>query len=273
MLTVPVGPDRERAVRATRFWFELCAGRLTGPVDALPADATVEVGVKLDPPEGITGTPWEWDAPYSPAAWAELLQRIDPMPDFASYEAWTDSTVLFGVSMWATAGFAELHSTIADGVPDEVILATAREVAEMAAPVAAAVAIDSKFLTSPLEVALRRYGSGVSEAVTFLRNYGWLTVLSNEMAERVGGGARLHGSGAFVQAQPLRAGGWWLLATRTWEEYGPEQANRLFELLAPLLPPGKPRLSEFRPVTMGGLPLSIKHPNVVAERDAREITG
>ncbi|RSM38559.1 hypothetical protein DMB66_58910 [Actinoplanes sp. ATCC 53533] len=28
MLTLPVGPDRERAVRAARLWFELCAARL-----------------------------------------------------------------------------------------------------------------------------------------------------------------------------------------------------------------------------------------------------
>jgi hypothetical protein len=113
----------------------------------------------------------------------------------------------------------------------------------------------------------------VPEAGAFLRNYGWLTVLGDEMAERVGGGDRLRASGAFVEVEPLAAGGWWLLATETWDEFGPVQASRLFELLAPVLPPGKPKLSEFRPVTMGGPPVLITLPNVLAERDPREITG
>jgi hypothetical protein len=100
-----------------------------------------------------------------------------------------------------------------------------------------------------------------------------VTVLGDEMVERVGGADRLRASGAFVEVEPLAAGGWWLLATETWEEFGPVQANRLFELLAPVLPPGKPKLSEFRPVTMGGPPVLITLPNVLAERDPREITG
>lgn len=99
MLTVPtgpdrVGPDRERAVRVTRSWFELCAERLLGSsgafvrtTDPLPEWVTAEVGVKLRAPAGTMGTPWQWDVPYSPGAWAELLRRLDPLPDYASYEA------------------------------------------------------------------------------------------------------------------------------------------------------------------------------------------
>ena len=78
------------------------------------------------------------------------------------------------------------------------------------------------------------------------------------MAERVGGGDRLRVSGAFVEAEPLAVGGWWLLATKTWDEYGPAQANRLFELLAPV-PPGRP---EPAPAA-----------NALAARDPRELTG
>jgi hypothetical protein len=225
---------------------------------------TAQVGVKLRPPVGTTGTPWRWDMPYSPAAWAELLSRLDPLPDFASFEAWIDSDVLFGVSMSAVDGFAELYCDVADGLigdppGEQRVLATVREVAETAAPVAAAVAVEATFLTTPLERALTRFGVGLPEAGMLLRNYGWLTVLGDEMAERVGGGDRLRASGAFVEVERLAAGGWWLLATKTWDEYGPEQANRLFELLAPVLPPGRP---EPAPAA-----------NAVAMRDARELTG
>jgi hypothetical protein len=270
MLTVPVGPDRQRAVRATRSWFELCAERLLGSpgtfvrtTDPLPEWMTAQVGVKLEPPAGMTGAPWRWDSPYSPAAWAELLRRLNPLPDYVGYEARTDTDVLFAVSMSAVDGFAELYSTCADSLLDDPageqrILATVRELAETAAPVAAAVAAEATFLTTPLERALTRFGVGLPEAGTLLRNYGWLTVLGDEMAERVGGD-RLRASGAFVEAERLAAGGWWLLATKTWDEYGPEQANRLFELLAPVLPPGRP---EPAPAA-----------NAVAMRDARELTG
>jgi hypothetical protein len=242
MLTVPVGPDRERAVRATRSWFEACAERLAGTTDPLPEDARAEVGIKIRPPAGTTGTPWRWDAPYSAASWAELLGRLDPLPSYAACEAWTDSDVQFTVAMSAVDGFAELFSTVAAGRVDDPagerrVLATLREVAETAAPVAAAVTTEATFLTTALERALDRYGSGLPEAGTFLRNYGWLTVLGDEMADRLGGGDRLRASGAFVEVAPLAAGGWWLLATNTWDEYGPERASRLFEVLAPVLPP------------------------------------
>ncbi|WP_146766135.1 hypothetical protein [Micromonospora saelicesensis] len=100
-----------------------------------------------------------------------------------------------------------------------------------------------------------------------------LTVLSDEMAEQVGGVDRLRASHAFVEVEPLAAGSWWLLATETWDEYGPEQANRLFELLAPVLPAGRPEVTQWRFPTIADPPVLVTLPNLVAERDPREITG
>ncbi|WP_433353268.1 hypothetical protein ACQPYV_22495 [Micromonospora saelicesensis] len=100
-----------------------------------------------------------------------------------------------------------------------------------------------------------------------------LTVLSDEMAEQVGAVDRLRASHAFVEVEPLAAGSWWLLATETWEEYGPEQANRLFELLAPVLPAGRPEMTQWRFPTIADPPVLVTLPNLVAERDPREITG
>ncbi|SCF46493.1 hypothetical protein GA0070216_1201, partial [Micromonospora matsumotoense] len=82
--------------------------------------------------------------------------------------------------------------------------------------------------------------------------------------------ARLRDSGAFVEAERLAQGSCWLLATKTWDEYGPEHADRLFELFAPVLPPGKPQLREFKSIVMGEPPEWHVLPNFVAERDPRE---
>jgi hypothetical protein len=290
-LTIPAEPDREGTGRATRRWFEVCADRLVGefgslvratPQDRLvfvaegPDEIKAQVTTVIDPPGGYDGEPWEWDVVYSAAAWRELLGRLEGLPDLGAWEAETASVdgPKLSVTMMKQGAFVELGSSIGDTqvADSRLLLATVREVAEVSAPVAVAFAEQWTPMTTPLELALNRYAGAVEEAGVFLRNYGWLTILSDEMADRLGGFARLRDSGAFVEAERLAHGSCWLLATQTWEEYGMEQANQLFELLAPLLPPGKPQLREFKSVVMGGTPRWHTLPNVVAERDPQELT-
>ena len=292
MLVLPVEPDRERAGAAARLWFELCSARLLGELGAaVRAEASGRqggfgalVGTTLYPPDGYQGSPGEWDAEYSPRAWAELLRRAVTLPDNTVFEAYTlDGRGERGrpwvVGSEVGSGFAELSSDVDDALANDaagqqLIRATVREVAEIGAPVAVAVSEQLGRSQTPLERALQRSVTKRAEAASVLRNYGWLTVLNEEMTDRVGGLSRLRAGGAFVEAEPLAAGGTWLVATETWDEYGPEQANRLFELLAPVLPPGKPSLTQFgAPLTPGGPQLRIELPNVVAERDPREVIG
>ncbi|MEU8377468.1 hypothetical protein AB0C22_30780 [Micromonospora sp. NPDC048894] len=288
-LTIPVEPDRERAGRATRRWFEVCSDRLVGefgevvrstPQDRLvfvaerPDEIKAQVGTVVDPPDGYQGESWEWDVVYSAVAWEELLGRVESLPDQGSWEAstyWAAGPVL-SVAMTRYGGFVELASSIGDAeaADSRRLLAAVREVAEVSAPVAVAFAEQWNPMVTPLEQALSRYAVGVEEAGVVLRNYGWLTILSDEMADRVGGIARLRDSGAFVEAERLAQGSCWLLATKTWDEYGPEHADRLFELFAPVLPPGKPQLREFKSIVMGEPPEWHVLPNFVAERDPRE---
>jgi hypothetical protein len=92
-----------------------------------------------------------------------------------------------------------------------VILATLREVAEMAAPLAVAVAVQGSQGEMPLEDAISRSNTTYTRSPAMvLRNYGWLTVLNDEMADRVGGGGRLGAGGAFVEVERLAAGGVYL---------------------------------------------------------------
>ncbi|MEU8164929.1 hypothetical protein AB0B97_00310 [Micromonospora sp. NPDC049004] len=298
MVTVPVSPDRERAVRAMRRWFELCPPRLHG---AFGAAVRAMPKADLDPPVSPPGTvhnsvstavfddlyrePREWMETYSPGSWDELLRRLGEVPDAASFEARTRDEQgrlykpSFLVSAVSDEGYIDLVSTIDDAVANDpggerAILATVRDVADLAAPVAVAVAVRGSLTDTPLEVALSRSSADYRKRPgEVLRNYGWLTVVSDEMAERVGGADRLRASGAFVEVEPLAAGGWWLLATKTWDEYGPEQANRLFELLAPVLPPGRPEMTQWRFPAVGEPAVPVTLPNVVAERDPREIAG
>ena len=287
-LTIPAEPDRERAGRVTRQWFEVCSDRLVGefgevvrstPQDRLvfvaerPDEIKAQVGTVVDPPDGDQGESREWDVVYSAVAWEELLGRVERLPDLGSWEAstyWAAGPVL-SVAMARRGGSVELVSSIGDAeaADSRRLLAAVREVAEVSAPVAVAFAEQWNPMVTPLEQALSRYAVGVEEAGIVLRNYGWLTILSDEMAERVGGFARLRDSGAFVEAERLAQGSCWLLATQTWAEYGPEHADRLFELFAPVLPPGKPQLREFSSIVMGEPPEWHVLPNFVAERDPR----
>jgi hypothetical protein len=103
--------------------------------------------------------------------------------------------------------------------------------------------------------------------------YGWLTVLAEELGERLGGLEVLRASGAFVQVDRLASGGFWLLATRTWDEYGWPEAEGLFEVVAPVLPPGRPEVPREKSTVMGQPPVSWRSRNMVVERDPAEITG
>jgi hypothetical protein len=74
-----------------------------------------------------------------------------------------------------------------------------------------------------------------------LRGYAWLTVCPQEIGDRLGGVEALRSSGAFAQVEALSKGGYWLLATENWRDFGQPAAERIFPVLAPALRPGEPR--------------------------------
>ena len=71
-----------------------------------------------------------------------------------------------------------------------------------------------------------------------LRGYSWLTILPQELLDRVGGLETLAGSGAFVEVRPLSAGGVWLLATDDYRAFDDRALLRVFHALSPALRPG-----------------------------------
>jgi hypothetical protein len=88
----------------------------------------------------------------------------------------------------------------------------------------------------------RKYKRSLDDSRRFLRGYGFATVVPAELVDRLGGVRELADTGAFVRVQPLRAGGVVLQATATLPQYDDEAMRRVFRALAPVLPPGVPRL-------------------------------
>ncbi len=63
------------------------------------------------------------------------------------------------------------------------------------------------------------------------------------LAARLGGAGALRGNGAFAIVDEVAGGSVWLQATRRWSEWAGGQAavDQVFDVLAPVLPPGMPR--------------------------------
>ena len=95
-----------------------------------------------------------------------------------------------------------------------------------------------------------------------LRGYAWLTICPQEIGDRLGGVAGLRASGAFAQVGALRNGGYWLLATEDWRDFGQPVAERMFPVLASALRAGGP---------LPGVP--DDPPFYVSRRDAAELRG
>ncbi|MFD6293833.1 hypothetical protein ACFWFU_03245 [Streptomyces sp. NPDC060235] len=96
-------------------------------------------------------------------------------------------------------------------------------------------------LTNLDAVLRRRKRTSLRESRQFLRGYAWVTVCPAELTARLGGAAKLERSGAFHRVVPLQAGGVLLQASDTLTGYTDQVMQRMFEALAPVLPPGEPR--------------------------------
>jgi hypothetical protein len=73
-----------------------------------------------------------------------------------------------------------------------------------------------------------------------LRGYSWVTICAPELAARLGGAGALAASGAFDEVTELPGRQVFLRATPVLEEYEGEAVRRVFQVLAPVLLPGRP---------------------------------
>ncbi len=94
---------------------------------------------------------------------------------------------------------------------------------------------------TPLEASLRIYANKtVPHARQTLRGYSWITVLSQEIGDRLGGLPRLARSSAFCDVSQLAGGGYWLRATPTFDEFDNFAAEAVYQEVKDVLLPGTP---------------------------------
>jgi hypothetical protein len=74
-----------------------------------------------------------------------------------------------------------------------------------------------------------------------LRGYSWVTVVTPELAGRLGGAGALQASNAFCDVTVLPDGALWLRATPTINEFTGDRVRLVFEALAPALVTGVAR--------------------------------
>lgn len=101
---------------------------------------------------------------------------------------------------------------------------------------------------------------GRTEAADLLRGYAWRTIVPGPLARGIQ--SRVEDAG--LESAPLAHGSMLVGAPGSVREYHPRMTARVFESLAPVLPPGKPRI--FRDP-------SGEYPKWLDPRDARDIRG
>ncbi|NEA31693.1 hypothetical protein [Streptomyces sp. SID13031] len=89
----------------------------------------------------------------------------------------------------------------------------------------------------------RTFITSIKESAKFLRGYGWITLCPKVLADRLGGGAGLEASGAFVAVRTLDSGDVLMLATAIPREFDQEALRRVWRAVAPVLPPGLPEVT------------------------------
>jgi len=109
----------------------------------------------------------------------------------------------------------------------------------------------------------RRVRDSLRDWDRYLRGYSWVTVVPAALAPRAGGPDGLRASGAFAVVEELAGGAVWLQATDRWSEYRADRVERVFEALAPVLPPGMPHKGR------QGMPGAIDY--LVSWRDAEAL--
>ncbi|MEV4130546.1 hypothetical protein AB0J72_00035 [Dactylosporangium sp. NPDC049742] len=125
------------------------------------------------------------------------------------------------------------------------LLPVLRAAAQSGNPTYGEISYAARLQQSAREVALNQDGDAeLLSSERSARGYSWLTVIAQDLGERLGGVEALRDSGAFTEVEAMPGGGFWLLATDRMADYGPDQADRVFSALRPVLDLTKPPEAE-----------------------------
>lgn len=217
-----------------------------------------------------------WSADLTEDTWQTFLDRV------ARGQTWAVATVARGQDGLrmllrlhrAEAAVMKGDFSVVHGVAPNVGDRTSAQVDEVASaalehvkatvaelpaePAYAAVDRDSEDGQTSAEAVLRY---DLEWDPTLLRGYSWASYLNAAVVERVGGRAVIEESGAFwsVESGPFE-GGLWVQACERHSQFGRAEAARMFEVLAPALPAGKPRVATTRPDALIVMRDAASHP-------------
>ncbi|MET7423151.1 hypothetical protein [Dactylosporangium sp. NPDC005555] len=222
-------------------------GDFTGPPERYagePGETWAEYGFIPEGHEETVGV-----QPFTWAGWADCLDHVGVTTGFAElciFELHRMAHFVApgppGVSVSAsvrTRGDGALWYSLTLRTPADwagTLLPVLRAAAQSANPTYGEISYAARLRQSAREVALNQDGNvGLLSSERFARGYSWLTVIAQDLGERLGGVEALRDSGAFTEVQALPGGGFWLLATDRIADYGPDQADRVFSALRPVL--------------------------------------
>lgn len=269
--------DDARTGELLRSWFTGAFEALGGSLRAelLRAEPLADAMLRQTGPYGAPGDVWGQVytqagagrfrvKAYSAKSWASFLKGLDAVPDRAGLNVITLDVRGLPHGSPAFHLQAELNDApgrefaainqrwlfleaelqpeqLAEEGSRKAILEFVRAFAEQARPSYGEIsypygshrtAFEHAFLMFPDET--------VGDSRRFLRGYAWLTICPPELGQRLGGESGLRASGAFAEVEPLADGGFLLLATADPASYGIADAERIFPVVAPVLPPGMP---------------------------------
>jgi hypothetical protein len=263
--------------RASRRWFEQGAPLLGGDLWHRLVQRPVPPGEVEFRWDGVAGEVWaecavdyalmsgvEWWC-YTAQGWQDLLAAAGGRSLIAAFTVYDLAEVVAG---WRHPGFprlslsgryVDLRSREWWGLKAQVspqlvfdraereqrLLAFVREMAELCGPSSGEISFDNAshvdFATS-IEHNLDLYPwHNVRESKRRLRGYSWLTIVAKRIGDRLGGVDALRASGAFAQVDRLGNGSYWLQATEYFADYDMDRAQRVQQVLQPVLPAGTPR--------------------------------
>ena len=217
-----VAPDDRKRQSSLHAWTPETWERFLGAADSWPRRMEVELS-RLEE----HGSPGGGD-----------LVRVAVQRDYPGYQGWTRLTA-FRTPRPGDDTAWELAAQDWASFLEEQALA-------LEVPPAAGFLADdmgAEFRT-PFELAVGLMPEEVL-GTDLLRQYSWLTVVDAGALRRLGGVEPLREGGAFTGVTPLPAGGALLRATQRLLDYTEPAYRRVFEALAPALPPGAPRRDEF----------------------------
>lgn len=278
--------DQDHAIRAARYWltngFETLGGALRETVRrSTPEQLDLDRNVLRRNPGDVsanvaTSTRHEdgelsWSRPYSEQTWAELLDRVGRVPDTAvlSISTTAEDEWLTGPSFEASLGRAEREwleldvqleaDQVASIEQQDAVVAFLNRAADDCNPCHGEIVWNQAGRRTALEAALNlTTAKTLPTARQVLRGYSWVTIIPEEIGQRLGGVDALLRSEAFTNVTRLGAGGYFLRATQDLRDYKDAAVLKVFNALRSVLPPGMPNLRYVVP------------PAVIAPADAAE---